>query len=54
MSLLIRKSTGLRICASHRSLSQLVTSFIGFLCQGIHRVPLLSSFTRYKGIHTLL
>ena len=54
MGLPIRKSTGLRICASHRSLSQLVTSFIGFLCQGIHRVPLLSSFKRCIRLHTLL
>ena len=29
--------------APHRGLSQLVTSFVGFQCQGIHRVPLPSS-----------
>ena len=39
----IRRSTGQGICAPHRGLSQLVTSFVGFLCQGIHRVPLPSS-----------
>ena len=40
----IRTSTGQRLCAPHRGLSQLITSFIGFLCQGIHRLPLPSSF----------
>ena len=40
----IRRSTGRGPCAPHRGLSQLVTSFVGFLCQGIHRVPLPSSF----------
>ena len=39
----IRRSTGHGPCAPHRGLSQLVTSFVGFLCQGIHRVPLPSS-----------
>ena len=43
-----------RLCAANRSLSQLVTSFIDFLCQGIHRVPLISSSNkllyRYLGI----
>ncbi len=44
----IRKSAGRRACAPHRGLSQLVTSFVGFLCQGIHRVPLPSSL-RWSG-----
>ena len=35
----IRKSAGSRICAPHRSLSQLVTSFFGSQCQGIHLMP---------------
>ena len=39
----IRRPAGLRVCAPHRGLSQLVASFFGFLCQGIHRVPLPSS-----------
>ena len=39
----IRRSAGQRLFAPHRSLSQLATSFFGFLCQGIHRVPLISS-----------
>ena len=48
----IRRSTGQRVSAPHRGLSQLVTSFVGFLCQGIHRVPLPSS-SRWFGItHT--
>ena len=38
----IRRSAGRRACAPHRGLSQLVASFVGFLCQGIHRVPLTS------------
>ncbi len=32
-----------RECAPNRGLSQLVTSFVGFLCQGIHRAHLPSS-----------
>ena len=39
----IRRSAGRRVLAPHRGLSQLATSFVGFLCQGIHRVPLISS-----------
>ena len=39
----IRRSAGRRVCAPHRGLSQLATSFFGFLCQGIHRAPLVSS-----------
>ncbi len=35
----IRRPAGQRPCAPHRGLSQLVTSFFGFLCQGIHRAP---------------
>ena len=31
-----------RLFAPTRGLSQLTTSFIAFLCQGIHRVPLLA------------
>jgi hypothetical protein len=31
-----------RVSAPNRGLSQLTTSFIGFLCQGIHRMLLLS------------
>ena len=31
-----------RACAPGRGLSRLVASFVGFLCQGIHRVPLVS------------
>ena len=46
----IRRSTGQVICAPHRGLSQLVTSFVGFLCQGIHRVPLPSS-SRWLGTY---
>ena len=43
----IRKSAGQSVSAAHRSLSQLITSFIGFLCQGIHRVPLISSYLSF-------
>ena len=43
----IRRSAGQRVCAPRRSLSQLVTSFIDFLCQGIHRAPLVSSSDKY-------
>ena len=38
----IRKSPGQSVCAALRSLSQLTTSFIASLCQGIHRVPLVA------------
>ena len=34
----IRKSAVLRLCAPTRSLSQLVTSFVGSCCQGIRPV----------------
>ena len=39
----IRRSAGQSSNAAHRGLSQLVASFVGFHCQGIHRAPLLSS-----------
>ena len=39
VSSLIRKSAGQQICAPHRSLSQLITSFFGSQCQGI--LPML-------------
>jgi hypothetical protein len=38
----IRKSPGLGLFATTRGLSQLTTSFIAFLCQGIHHVPLVT------------
>ena len=38
----IQTPAGLRISAPHRSFSQLITSFIGSQCQGIHPA-LLSS-----------
>ena len=41
-----------RACAPNRGLSQLVTSFVGFQCQGIHRVPLPSSLRWLRYIHT--
>ena len=40
----IRRPAGPRACAPHRGLSQLAASFVGFLCQGIRRLPLPSSF----------
>ena len=42
-----------RACAPNRGLSQLVTSFFGFLCQGIHRVRLPSSLRWLVRTHTL-
>ena len=42
VSFLIRKSAGRSLFAAHRSLSQLVTSFIGSLCQGIHLMLLFA------------
>jgi hypothetical protein len=41
----IRKSSDQRSCAAPRSLSQLYTSFVASLCQGIHRVLFLSFFS---------
>src|SRR4029434_11282747 len=38
----IRKSSGRSLFAAHRSLSQLTTSFIAVLRQGIHRTPLVA------------
>ena len=38
----IRKSTGQSVFAALRSLSQLTTSFIAVLRQGIHRTPLVA------------
>ena len=38
----IRKSTSQRLFAPHRGLSQLVTSFFGSWCQGIHPMLLLA------------
>ena len=42
VSFLIRKSADRRIFAPHRSLSQLVTSFFGSQCQGIHLMLLFA------------
>ena len=42
VSSLIRKSAGYSLCAAHRSLSQLVTSFFGSQCQGIRLMPLFT------------
>ena len=47
----IRRSPDLRLFAPHRGLSQLTTSFIACLCQGIHLAPLLTwlkSFNHYR------
>ena len=38
----IRKSPGRSLFAAHRGLSQLTTSFIAVLRQGIHRTPLVA------------
>ena len=38
----IRKSPDQRLFAPPRGLSQLTTSFIAFLCQGIHYVPFVA------------
>jgi hypothetical protein len=38
----IRKSPGQWLFAPTRGLSQLTTSFIAFLCQGIRHVPLVT------------
>ena len=42
-----------RASAPNRGLSQLVTSFFGFLCQGIRRLPLPSSLLRFDGTNIL-
>ena len=39
----IRRPRGRRPCAPRPGLSRLAASFVGFQCQGIHRVPLVSS-----------
>ena len=39
----IRRPSDRCACAAPRGFSQLAASFIGFQCQGIHRVPLTSS-----------
>ena len=44
----IRKSTGQRIFAPHRGLSQLITSFIASVSQGIHHAPLTTFFRLYN------
>ena len=41
-SFLIRRSSDQGFIAASRSLSQLYTSFIGFWCQGIHRLLLVA------------
>ena len=38
----IRKSPGQSLLAAHRGLSQLATSFIAIVCQGIHHAPLVA------------
>jgi hypothetical protein len=38
----IRRSPGQGLFATTRGLSQLTTSFIAFLCQGIRHVPLVT------------
>ena len=45
----IRKSAVHRICAPLRSLSQLVTSFIGSWCQGIPLAPFIAWPLNYMG-----
>ena len=42
VSFLIRKSSDLWLCAPTRSLSQLIASFIGSWCQGIHHAPFVA------------
>ena len=43
----IRRPAGRRVCAPNRGLSQLAASFVGFLCQGIRRAPMLSSLVSH-------
>ncbi len=47
----IRKSTGQRLFAPHRSLSQRTTSFIASCRQGIHRMPLRHLITLIIDAH---
>ena len=42
----IRTPTDQHFCAAPRGFSQLYTSFIASACQGIHRVPLITSIIR--------
>jgi hypothetical protein len=44
----IRKFTDQRLLPPPRDLSQGATSFIAFLCQGIHRMPLRRLFDRNR------
>ena len=46
MSFLIRKSMGRSLFAAHHGLSQLIASFFGVWCLGIHPVLLLAWFFR--------
>lgn len=41
----IRRPPGRRMCAPRRGLSQLAASFVGSLCQGIRRAPVVSCGT---------
>ena len=47
----IRKSVGQRSFAPNHSLSQLITSFIASESQGIHRMPLFTSFIYHTVSH---
>ena len=49
-SFLIRKSAGRSLFAAHRSLSQLITSFIGSWCQGIHLMLLFAWTSFFRSI----
>ena len=40
----IRRSSGQSLFAAHRGLSQLATSFVAVLRQGIHRTPLIACY----------
>ena len=51
VSFLIRRSTGHRIFAPYRRLSQLITSFIGSQCQGIR--PVLFLLNRFLTMHSV-
>ena len=51
-SFLIRKSTDRSLFAAPRGLSQLVTSFFGSWCQGIH-LMLLFAWTSFKNFRSL-
>ena len=52
MSFLIRKSSDHRLFAPTRSLSQLIASFIGSWCHGIHHAPFVAWSLYYKGFNT--